>query len=237
MGCSLPTSTDFPCFTCLSELEVLQNSLEGSEIIRISWGPQVVLKANKNGDRKVEVLQKKNVAFNYCNWIWWCFCFSNPFGTWDCLFVWFGKKRLGTFLFGSSFTFTFKKRWFLNAVTCVISQCAAMRARIMSNLGRMDVLGSEASHAMPSFYVMVYPPGNSHIPPNGKRKIIFKMDLFRGYVGYVSSQEGIRWYHHDHLITEILILTYSYLFNLFFFTGRFIGNPIMEYDTPERTES
>ena len=92
MGCSLPTSTDFPCFTCLSELEVLQNSLEGSEIIRISWGPQVVLKANKNGDRKVEVLQKKNVAFNYCNWIWWCFCFSNPFGTWDCLFVWFGKK-------------------------------------------------------------------------------------------------------------------------------------------------
>ena len=32
---------------------------------------------------------KKNVAFNYCNWIWWCFCFSNPFGTWDfdCL-VW-----------------------------------------------------------------------------------------------------------------------------------------------------
>ena len=62
----------------------------------------------------------------------------------------------------------------------------------MSNLGRMDVLGSEASHVMPSFYVMVYPPGNSHIPPNGKRKIIFKMDLFRGYVGYVSSQEGIR---------------------------------------------
>ena len=38
---------------------------------------------------------KKNVAFNafnYCNWIWWCFCFSHPFGTWDfdCL-VW--KKK------------------------------------------------------------------------------------------------------------------------------------------------
>ena len=33
-----------------------------------------------------------------------------------------------------------------------------------------------------------YPPGNSHIPPYGKRKIIFKMKFL---MGYVSSLEGI----------------------------------------------
>lgn len=33
----------------------------------------------------------------------------------------------------------------------------------------------------------MYPPGNQHIPPNGKTKIIFKSTLERGYV---SPQEG-----------------------------------------------
>ena len=120
MGCSLPTSSDFPCFTCLSELEVLQNSLEGSEIIRISWGPQVVLKANKNGDRKVEVLQKKTLpSMPSITVIESDGVFVSPtLLEHEILIVWFERKKVGNILVW--------KFLHLHLQEAMISQCSYM---------------------------------------------------------------------------------------------------------------